>query len=405
MNHVHVDPFGGLAGDMFVAAALDAGLVDRQSLEELLNGVGLGRIGIVERTVQRRGISALHVRFEVGNSSSNAGSRNLSEILDLLDGDGLPSEVAEEASAMFRTLGSVEAAVHDVPLADVHFHEVGAVDSILDFVSAAAIIRAADAQWSIGPVSVGSGEVETEHGLLPVPAPATAELLRGFHLVPRSVRAELVTPTGACILRHLDDRGRIVPRPPGVLKDIGYGAGSRQLEQLPNVVRLLSLETDAADRAGSPQHEIVCRLSSDIDDMNPELFGQVEERLLAEGALDVTRVPVHMKKGRNGIRLSVTIRPNDQEEMIRHLFRETTTLGVRVEHCERRTLDRRSATVWTPYGEVEVKVGYLDGAPCTVAPEYESCRDLATRAELPVRGIYDAAKSAAVEQFGQFGEG
>lgn len=404
MAHVHLDPFGGLAGDMFVAAALDAGLVDKQTLEDLLTGLGLGRIEIVDRTVQRRGISALHIRFEVENGSADSGSRSLSDILDLLDGDGLPSEVAEEASAMFTTLGSVEAAIHDIPLADVHFHEVGAVDSILDFVSAAAIIRASDAQWSVGPVSVGSGEVETEHGMLPVPAPATGELLRGFHLVPRTIHAELVTPTGACILRHLDDSGRIVPIPPGVLRGTGYGAGSRQLEELANVVRVLSLETDVAGRVGSPRHEVVCRISCDIDDMNPELFSDVEERLLAAGALDVTKLALQMKKGRIGIRLSVTIRPEDQEEMVRHLFRETTTLGVRVERCERRTLDRRSATVMTPYGEVEVKVGYLDGAPCTVAPEYDSCRELAARTELPVRLIYDAAKAAALEEFARSGE-
>lgn len=404
MAHLHLDPFGGLAGDMFVAAGLDAGLVERASLEALLSRLGLGAVRIVEKSVQRQGISGVQIRFEVESDEAASCSRNLSDILDLLDDSGLPSDVSTGASEMFRTLGAVEAEIHDSSLADVHFHECGSVDSILDFVSAAAIVEQSDAGWSVGPVSVGGGEVDTEHGLLPVPAPATAELLEGFRVVRRNREAELVTPTGACILRHLADTGRITAMPPGALSSTGYGAGNREVEGLANIARILVLDANSADEAGSTEHEIVCRIACDIDDMNPELFEAVGDRLLDLGALDVTRVPVHMKKGRNGLRLSVTTRPEDRERMIRLLFQETTTFGVRISHCERRTLPRDTMIVQTEYGEVEVKVGYLDGEPHTVAPEYERCRELAASESVPIRRVYDVAKAAALERLGRTGE-
>ena len=326
--HIHLDPLGGIAGDMFLAAALAGGLADKADLEEALGTLGVGPVRIVTEDVKRGGFTGTHVRFEGWRREEERSHRHLSTIVQMLEASGLPETVRARATSMFRLLGEAEAGVHGVALEKIHFHEVGALDSIFDFVCAAWIIERADATWSVAPASIGTGTRETEHGTVPIPVPATAELLRGLDVVPRDVEAELVTPTGATILRTLRGLDRYAPRPAGQIGRVAYGAGTRDLDGLANVLRILVIESATRDGAAETADQVV-RLACEIDDMNPEVLAHVEGRLFGAGALDVVREAVLMKKGRHGTRLSVLCAPDVRDRMIDLLFRETTTFGLR----------------------------------------------------------------------------
>lgn len=391
--HIHLDPLGGLAGDMFIAAAIDAELIAADALEEALQMLGLGAPQVLAETTRRKGITGTHVRFALPEADEDA-HRHLSTILDLLDESDLSSPVRDRAQSMFRRLGTVEAQIHGLSVEEVHFHEVGALDSIFDLVAAAWLIEDTDATWSTAPISVGSGTTDIAHGTVPLPVPATAELLQDFELAPRSVGSELVTPTGATILSTLRAENRLVARPDGRSRAIGYGAGTRELSELANVVRFTVL----APTSSTPDTEIVdevCRLSCDIDDMTPEALAHVEERLRAEGALDVVREAVLMKKGRQGSRLSVLCRPADRERIVEVMLRETSTFGLRDETVRRVKLARRSQEVDTPFGTVSVKFGFRNGTLLKATPEYEDCVARAAEHGVPFREVYQAAQSAA----------
>ncbi len=392
---------GGIAGDMFLAASLDAGLVDVNALQAALSSLGVGDIRLVTERVRRGAISGTHVRFEGWDPDQERDHRHLSTILEMLDNSGLDEPVREQAKQMFRTLGESESKVHDIPLETVHFHECGALDSIFDFVSAAFIIETTHASWSAGPVPTGSGTVQTDHGTVPVPVPATADILAGFELVARPVQAELVTPTGATILKTLRQLNPGFDRPRATVRSVGYGAGTRELDALSNVVRFLVLETDEQQHPqptrveDAQTRDIVSRLSCDIDDMNPELFASVEERLFEAGALDVVREAVLMKKGRQATRLSVLCRQQEADVLADVLFAETTTFGLRLEQVERLKLARELVEVQLANGAVRVKVGYRHGRAIKAAPEYADCERLADETGRPVREVYDEAVAAA----------
>ncbi len=398
MKHIHLDMLGGIAGDMFLAAAIDAGLVDIPALEAALSSLGVGQIRVVTERVRRGAISGTHVRFEGWDPAEERDHRHLSTILQMLDDSGLSAPVKERAKQMFQTLGESESKVHDIPLETVHFHECGALDSIFDFVSAAYIIETTQASWSASPVPTGSGTVETDHGTVPVPVPATADILKGFELVARPVHAELVTPTGATILKTLRQMNPAFDRPQATVQAVGYGAGTRELAELSNVVRFLVLETDETTKADEQTRDVVVQLSCEIDDMNPEVLPSVEAQLLEQGALDVVREPVLMKKGRQGTRLSVLCRPDDREQMVEVLFRETTTFGVRVQEIERVKLAREILEVETSAGTVRVKVGYLHGEVIKASPEYEDCVRRAAETGRTVREIYVEALGTAAKE-------
>ncbi len=388
--HIHIDMLGGIAGDMFLAASLDAGLVEAEAIERALSSLGVGEIRVVAEKVRRGALSGTHVRFEGWDPAEERDHRHLSTILEMLDASGLDEPVKERAKQMFRTLGESESKVHDIPMETVHFHECGALDSIFDFVSAAYIIEATGATWSAGAVPTGSGTVQTDHGTVPVPVPATADILQGFELEPRDVQAELVTPTGAAILKTLRGLNPDFARPKATVHSLGYGAGTRELAELSNVVRFVVLET-GDEPANGLQRDQVTRLSCDIDDMNPELFSAVEERLFDAGALDVVRESVLMKKGRQATRLSVLCEPAARDSLAEVLLRETTTFGVRVEQIERLKLRRELVEVETSAGTVKIKVGYLGGEAIKAAPEYEDCARLARESGRSVREIYEEA--------------
>ncbi|MFP4598230.1 MAG: nickel pincer cofactor biosynthesis protein LarC [Persicimonas sp.] len=396
MDHVHIDMLGGIAGDMFLAASLDAGLVEAEAIERALSSLGVGEIRVVPEKVRRGALSGTHVRFEGWDPAEERDHRHLSTILEMLDQSGLDEPVKERAKQMFETLGESESKVHDIPMETVHFHECGALDSIFDFVSAAYIIETTGASWSAGAVPTGSGTVQTDHGTVPVPVPATADILQGFELEPRDVQAELVTPTGAAILKTLRGLNPEFVRPKATVRSLGYGAGTRELAELSNVVRFVVLDTGDQSASGL-QRDQVARLSCDIDDMNPELFSAVEERLFDAGALDVVRESVLMKKGRQATRLSVLCEPDARDSLAEVLLRETTTFGVRVEPVERLKLRREFEDVETSAGTVRVKVGYLGDEAIKAAPEYEDCARLARESGRPVREIYEEALGAGRE--------
>lgn len=397
MKHIHIDMLGGIAGDMFLAAALDTDLIDQAALEAALSSLGVGDIRIVRERVRRGAISGTHVHFEGWDPADERDHRHLSTILEMLDTSGLDDAVKARAKEMFQTLGESESKVHDIPLETVHFHECGALDSIFDFVSAAFIIETAQASWSASAVPTGSGTVETDHGTVPVPVPATADILKGFELIARPVQAELVTPTGATILKTLRQLNPGFDRPQATVDTVGYGCGTRELAEFSNVVRFLVMVTDAnpaGEGSDDETRDVVAQLTCEIDDMQPELFPAVEAKLFDAGALDVVREPVYMKKGRQGVRLSVLGRPQDRDVLADVLFCETTTFGVRVEQLERLKLVREIVEVETSAGKVRVKVGYKNDEVLKATPEYEDCLRLAAETGTPVREIYIDALTA-----------
>lgn len=371
MKICYLDAFSGISGDMLVGALADAG-ASQQALLDGLNALGLEATYEFART-RRAGISA--TKFHVAGGRP-ANHRHLHHILGLIQRSGLPERVCRNAAAVFQNLGQAEAKVHGVPIEKVHFHEVGAVDSIADIVGACLgfELLGVEAVYC-SAVNVGNGTVRTEHGTLPVPAPATAELLRGKPVYARGPEAELTTPTGAALAVTLArDFG---PLPPMRISETGYGAGERDFPQQANVLRVIVGEASGATEAAT-----VSVIEANLDDASPEVLAYALERLLEAGALDVSLAPLLMKKGRPGTLLRVIARPEDRERLAAMVFAETTTLGLRWWDAERRVQERRWVEVQTRYGKVRIKIG-----ESAWAPEYEDCRRLAREAGVPLKDV------------------
>lgn len=384
--HIHLDLVGGLAGDMFLAAALDAQLIDRDELTAALQTLGLGPVLIEATRTVRGAIAGTHVKFAGWDPEHDADHRHLTTIEQLLASSGLPDAVKATATRLFRLLGAAEAKIHGIELERIHFHEVGAVDSILDFVSAAWILEKTNATWSCSAIPAGRGSIITAHGEIPVPAPAAAELMRGMPIAPRDVEAELVTPTGAAILAGVAPqfaaRG-------GVLSSSGYGLGTRELPEVSNVVRMLVFEDGASD--GDFVIDRVVRLEAEVDDQPAEQLAAARDALTTAGALDVTFAPVAMKKGRLGTRVTVLGPLDRRDALLDAMFRATTTFGVRVDEVERATLRREVVTVATDYGDVRVKLGFLGDELLRRTPEYEDCARAAQQHRVDLAVVYAAA--------------
>jgi len=324
--------------------------------------------------------------------------RSLTEIRRLIQSAVLPDAVKAMAVRTFELLGDSEAKIHNLPVDHIHFHEVGAVDAIIDIVCAAAgIHHLGITAWHCSPVNVGGGSVVCAHGTFPVPAPATADLLSGLPTYSAHVQKELVTPTGAALLRMLNPV--FGPQPPMRVSSIGYGAGTRNPAGFPNVLRLMIGEAAAATSPASqpaaqgPNDEVAV-LETAIDDMSPQLLAHVAERALAEGALDTMLTPVIMKKGRPGTILTLLCSPDQSDKFERLLLSETSTLGVRIRIDRRRTLDRNHVTAATDYGPIRVKLGSLQGDVLNVAPEFEDCRTAAAAHSVPLKQVQQAAIAA-----------
>ena len=366
---------------MVLGALVDAG-VELGALEAELRKLRFTGWKISAERVKRKAIAATKVHVEAGESHHH---RHLSDILKMIDEAGLTPRAAERARNIFQRLGEAEAKVHNISIEKVHFHEVGAVDSIIDIVGAAIGFDLLGIEgFACSPMDVGGGRVQTEHGVLPVPAPATAELLCGAPTFSSGVQKELVTPTGAAIATTLaTSYGKI---PAMELKAVGYGAGSADLAEQANVLRILVGES-AEKRTGAYGDATVAVIEANVDDMNPQIYGYFAEQALAAGALDVFSSPVQMKKNRPGQLITLLCEPANRDRLIDLIFRETTTIGVRTHEAFRRTLERQSVPVATPLGTVRMKIARLNGTVLNAAPEYEDCQRIAAEKGLPLKQV------------------
>ena len=394
MKLLYLDCFAGISGDMFLGALLDLG-ASEDALRGELAKLNLKEYQISSRRVIKQNISATKFDVVVMEDSALHRSaattrhehRGYSEIAKMIEESGLSTRVKERALKVFRRIGEAEAKIHGIPLEKVHFHEIGAVDSIVDIVGACIAVEALGVdEVHASPPRLGSGFVETAHGKFPVPAPATLELLKGIPVQSSNEPVELVTPTGAALLAEFCSK--FGPMPAMTIEKIGYGAGARDLDKAPNVLRAVLGEVSAA-ASTAEEADAVSVIETNIDDMNPQLFGDVMERLLAAGALDVFLTPVQMKKNRPGTLLNVLCERNGVDRLAELLLTHTTSFGVRIHEAQRRKLAREIVTVKTKFGEVEVKLGRLGGKIVARSPEFESCKQAAAKAGVAVKEVYD----------------
>ncbi len=386
MKTAYLDAFSGLSGDMLVGALLDCG-AELEELKKALASLELAGYRLSERRKTLSGISA--VKFDVEVLAPQP-ERHLSEIRATIDASALSENVRRRALAIFEALAQAEAKVHRTTAEQVHFHEVGAVDSIIDVVATAwGLERLSVGELLVSPLPAGSGFARSMHGVIPVPAPATAELLAGFPLRLGDGASEMVTPTGAAVLRAL---ARPAPLPLGFeIERVGYGAGSRDLDDRPNVLRMM-LGTNVS---GLDADEMV-EISANIDDLNPQIYDHVMERLFASGARDVTLTPTIMKKGRPGVTIGVIAPAAQRNALARVLFSETSTIGLRFHPVSRLKLRREIREVETRWGKVRVKISRGDGMT-TVSPEYDDCRRIAREHGVALKTVMDQARAAAAQ--------
>ena len=463
MKIAYLDCFSGMSGDMFLGALVDAG-VSRALLEQAVMALGVGaRLEIFK--VNRSGITATKVDvfvhgekelpredFYAGKDSGgdhehgheehshdhnhdhdhghshgeahahrhqsepavsrtrvsaphrheHAHGRSLKEIKAIIGRAAISEGAKKTATAIFEALGAAEAKIHNMDIESVHFHEVGAVDAMVDIVGAAVGAEALGVdQFVCSPLNVGGGTVKCAHGTFPVPAPATVELLKGAPVYSSGIEKELLTPTGAAIVKVLATRFGAFPEM--TIETAGYGAGTRDLPGHANVVRLTigeaveARKSDATRRVSTLAHvtsETITVLEANLDDLNPQVYGYVMDRLLAEGALDAFEIPVQMKKNRPGTLLTVLCKPEDSARLTQILFTETSTLGVRRRDEERQTLARRWVTVPTQWGEVRMKIASMNGTITNYAPEYEDCRRIAEERRVPLKAVMQEATRA-----------
>lgn len=420
MRIAYLDCFAGISGDMLLGALLDAG-VDPSVLHDAVASLNLGASLRIER-VDRSGISSTKVfvldetRAEAESRSSHVddhpaqdGShthghdhtqakelqhhhhgRHLSSIRKIIGSSSLPDRVQQTAMQAFELLGASEARIHNVDIEKIHFHEVGAIDAIVDIVAASAGIHSLDIdRWFCSPLNVGGGTVDCAHGRFPVPAPATADLLRGLPTYSADPQMELVTPTGAALVRALNPS--FGKQPPMCVQKIGYGAGSRDPKGFPNVLRLSIGQSETAPPLGI---DSVTVLETALDDLNPQITAHVAEQALQNGALDVMLTPVVMKKGRPGTLLTVLCDPDKVLALESLILRETSTLGIRIRQEQRSCLSRTHQTVRTPFGDIRIKRGLLAQEELNATPEFEDCRTAATAHNVPVKQVIQSAIAA-----------
>jgi len=390
----YFDCFSGISGDMTLGAMIDLG-VPVDWLQDELSRLPLTGFQMTATPVVRHGIEATGVSVDIQETGH---SINFKDIKNLLENCDLADKVKSKSMAVFERLARAEADIHGCAMQEVHFHEVGGIDAIVDIVGTALCMEKLGITAVMSsPLPVGSGFVDCQHGRLPVPAPATVEILKDVPIYGADVDCELVTPTGAAIIASLAQRfGRI---PAMHVQKIGYGAGQREVPDRPNLLRVMA-GSPADTTAGMSSDQIVV-LEACIDDMNPEFFGFIMERLFADGALDVYWLPVHMKKNRPGTLIQVLCQDADRDRLIQRLLSETTSLGVRYYRTARKRLARELVIIQTSFGETPVKrVRELDGSERLV-PEYDFCREIALKRNLPLRVVYDiitreaAAREAA----------
>jgi pyridinium-3,5-bisthiocarboxylic acid mononucleotide nickel chelatase len=388
---LYLEPVGGIAGDMFLASALDLG-VSLAELEKPLRTLDLTGWRLEVKKAERHSLTGTHLDVVVEPSGAHS-HRAFTDIRALIEASGLSASAKQRAVAVFRTLGEAEAKIHGTTLEEIHFHEVGAVDSIIDICGAAIVLELlGDPTVFAAPPPLGSGTVRAAHGNLPIPAPATLEILRDLPVKFEGV-GELTTPTGAALLKTFCQLG---PPPPMTLERVGYGVGTKDFPDRPNVLRAV---------LGAPALQAPAQSSfvveANLDDCSPQLLGMLVESALEIGALDAYVVPATMKKSRPGHLLGVLVAADKREQVVQLLLSESTTIGVRFHEVDRVVLQRQMREVQTPYGKVHVKIASRDGRVMNVGPEYEDCRALAREAGVPVKEVWAAAVVASREKPGK----
>ena len=394
MKAAYFDCFSGISGDMTLGALVDAGC-PLERLREDLKGLEVPGWQISAEKVWKNGMAATHVSVRTKDPQTH---RSLNNILGIIGKSELGGDVRKRASSIFRRLGEAEAAVHDVPIEKVHFHEVGAVDAIVDIVGACIGFSVLGIEeFACSPLNVGGGSAQTAHGVLPVPAPAAARLLLGKPTYSNGMQKELVTPTGAAIVATLCQS--FGPQPPLRVQSIGYGAGATDLEGQPNVLRIMVGES--LQHLETEFDEEIRVIEANLDDLNPQVYGYFAEKALAAGALDVFTTPVQMKKGRPGTLLTLLCKPENARKLTDLVFAETTTFGLRSYTAERRILPREWQSVQTRFGEVRMKIARVNGKVLQVSPEYEDCRKLAEEKKVALREVMDEAMRLGPVKNGQ----
>jgi pyridinium-3,5-bisthiocarboxylic acid mononucleotide nickel chelatase len=396
MRTLYFDCFAGISGDMTLGALVSAG-ADPRALEGQLSLLDVPGYEISFEQVDRSGIGATRAKVTTGEETSH---RHLSDIVKIIEGSELSAGVRERATRIFTRLAEAEARVHNIPVERVHFHEVGAVDAIVDVVGACVCFELLGVvRFVSSPLHVGSGTVRMAHGLFPVPPPAVAELLRGAPVYSTDIRGELVTPTGAAIVSTVCESFGPLPRMR--VEQTGYGAGAREYEGFPNVLRVMVGESEGESGPGGRRDEKLLIVETNIDDASPQVVGNLMELALGRGALDCYFTPVQMKKNRPGVLVSILCRPEDREAMLGLLFDETTTIGARSYEVERRALEREVVRVETEFGPLDVKVALVEGRAKGATPEFEQCRAAALKAGVPLRSVEAAALAAFHRNFHQ----
>ncbi len=389
MRVVYLDCFSGISGDMTLGALVDAG-ASLAAIQQGIDSLGLPKCRLAASQVTKNGFRATHidVLFEPEHKH-----RHLHHIIEMIESSTLSARQQDLAKRIFTRLGQAEAKVHGTTIEKVHFHEVGAVDSIADIVGSAIGWDLLGAErLYCSPIPTGTGTVKIAHGTVSIPAPATAELLLGIPIASCSVPAELTTPTGAAIAATLVDQFGALPAMQ--IEAIGYGAGTRDLDDRANVLRLLVGNAESAEMATGQACDSVWVLETNLDDVPGEWIAFCSQTLLESGALDVYTTPIQMKKGRPGVTLSVLCHGDTIGQLESIVFAETGSLGIRRWRAQRHLLPRRAHTVRTQWGEVVGKIALLAGGHESFSPEYESCRQLAAKSGHPLRDVYRAAQQA-----------
>ena len=383
---LYIDCFSGISGDMFIGSLLDLGLNEKRFKNEVSKVLpSYAKIKIWEE--KRGGFTGK--RFKVELTKKETKARHLKDIKKLLDSAKLDKKIIEKSKKMFEELAEVEAGIHGVSKDKIHFHELGAIDSIADIVGAVIAIELMNINGIyFSPINVGTGSTKIAHGTVPLPVPAAAELLKRCKapVYSSGINSELVTPTGALLIKHF---AHSFTMPEIKIESTGIGFGSKKLEENPNFLRVMA-GTLIKEHS---ENEVV--IETNIDDMNPEFLPSVEKKLLQAGALDVFRTPIQMKKGRGGVVLSIICKRENIDTFANILFHETTTIGIRIHSIERKKLDRKLKKIKTKFGESEVKLAYLQGELVNISPELDSCEKLAKKNKLPVKVIYEEVKETA----------
>jgi uncharacterized protein (TIGR00299 family) protein len=387
-----IEPFSGVSGDMMIGALLDLGF-SFDELKDKLEQLSLKGYRLSCQKCSRSGISAIKFDVEAEHSHHH---RGFTDIRRMIESSSLSSWVKEKSIEAFRKLAEAEGKIHGLPPEKVHFHEVGAVDSIIDIVGTMIALESfMPVQIFSSPVNVGQGTLTCQHGVYPVPGPAAQELLRNIPVFTNEVTGELTTPTGATLLATLVDS--FGSRPAMKISGAGYGAGSREISGNANVLRIsLGEKIGEAGESVSPEEKVAV-IDATIDDMSPQIYGYFQEKALSSGALDVFSTPIQMKKNRPAMKLTCVCAVADVDRIAALIFRETTTIGIRYTFAHRKTLDREFEKVETGYGPVTMKISLLNGEPVNFTPEFEDCRRLASEKNIALKEIQAAAVHAYLQ--------